>query len=142
MKGSRTFLSYFILFPLAFVLSALSSFAQVNPPPASDNSQAPAGAPAENPPSRVARISFLKGNVSFLRAGLDQWSQATLNFPVTIGDRIYTDANSRTELEVGPYTIRLAAATELTRPMERSHSSPRGPTAWTSARMAPARPSA
>jgi hypothetical protein len=114
MKGSRTFLSYFILFPLAFVLSALSSFAQINPPPASDNSQAPAGAPAENPPSRVARISFLKGNVSFLRAGLDQWSQATLNFPVTIGDRIYTDANSRTELEVGPYTIRLAAATELT----------------------------
>jgi hypothetical protein len=35
-------------------------------------------APANDPPARVARISYLKGRVSFLRAGLDQWSEAVL----------------------------------------------------------------
>ena len=35
-------------------------------------------APANDPPARVARISYLKGRVSFLRAGLDQLSEAVL----------------------------------------------------------------
>src|SRR5207245_1370781 len=35
--------------------------------------------PASDPPARVARISQLKGKVSFLRAGVDQWSEAALN---------------------------------------------------------------
>lgn len=68
----------------------------------------------DNPPSRVARISALKGDVSFLRAGLDQWSQAALNFPATTGDRIYTDRDARTELQVGPYTLRIWEQTDLT----------------------------
>lgn len=76
-----------------------------------------AGSPsssADNPPARVARISYLNGNVSFLRAGLDQWSQAALNFPVTTGDRIYTDSNARAELEVGSSAVRLSKSTDLT----------------------------
>ncbi len=68
----------------------------------------------DNPPSRVARLSFIKGDVSFLRAGLDQWSQAILNFPVTTGDRIYTDKKARAELEVGLYAVRLSESTDLT----------------------------
>jgi hypothetical protein len=68
----------------------------------------------ENPPGRVARISYLKGNVSFLPAGQDQWSQATLNFVVTTGDRIYTDKDAKAELEGGNYSIRLAEKTDVT----------------------------
>src|SRR5437016_10890996 len=68
----------------------------------------------DNPPSRVARISYLKGNVSFLRAGLDQWSQAALNFPVTTGDRLYTDSDSRAELEIGSLTVRIWERADLT----------------------------
>jgi hypothetical protein len=68
----------------------------------------------EDPPARVARVSYLKGNLSFLRAGLEQWSAATLNFPVTIGDRVYTDKNASAELEVGSYAVRLAGGTDLT----------------------------
>jgi hypothetical protein len=70
--------------------------------------------PADDPPARVARISYLKGKVSFLRAGLDQWSEAALNFPATTGDRIYTDNGARAELEVGSYTIRLWEQTDVT----------------------------
>ncbi|HZW81282.1 MAG TPA: hypothetical protein VFF50_12485, partial [Candidatus Deferrimicrobiaceae bacterium] len=62
----------------------------------------------------AGRISYLKGNVSFLRAGLTQWSQAALNFTVTTGDRIYTAQNARAELEVGSYTVRMSYNTDLT----------------------------
>jgi hypothetical protein len=69
---------------------------------------------SDNPPSRVARLSYLKGNVSFLRAGMTQWSQAAMNFPATTGDRIYTDEGARAELEVGPFAVRMASKTDLT----------------------------
>ncbi len=69
---------------------------------------------ADNPRARVARISYLKGKVSFLPAGQDQWSEATRNFVVTTGDRLYADKEARAELEVGPYTVRLWEATDLT----------------------------
>jgi hypothetical protein len=68
---------------------------------------------ADNPPARVARLSYLKGSVSFLRAGVDQWSDAALNYPVTTGDRIYTDSGARAELQVGNYTIRISERTDL-----------------------------
>jgi len=67
----------------------------------------------DNPPARAARISYLKGKVSFQPAGQDQWSEATLNFTVTTGDRLYTDKEARAEFEVGPYTVRLAEQTDL-----------------------------
>jgi len=67
----------------------------------------------DNPPARAARISYLKGKVSFQPAGQDQWSEATLNFTVTTGDRLYTDKGARAEFEVGPYTVRLAEQTDL-----------------------------
>jgi len=85
----------------------------LTPRPAAQNANQQ-NSPPDNPPSRVARISYLSGKVSFLRAGLNQWSQAALNFPATTGDRIYTDVESRAELEVGPYTVRLAGSTDLT----------------------------
>src|SRR5258708_31869075 len=69
---------------------------------------------AENPPARVARLSFIKGSVSFLRASVQQWSDAALNYPVTTGDRIYTDKGARTELQVGNFTVRLSEHTDLT----------------------------
>src|ERR1700726_1578334 len=69
---------------------------------------------ADNPPARVARISYMKGTVSFWRGGVGQWSQAALNFPATTGDRIYTDHGARAELQVGPFAVRMASKTDLT----------------------------
>jgi hypothetical protein len=89
-------------------------FAQANSPAPQRDSDTQENAPAESPPNRVARISFLKGRVSYLRAGLNQWSEAGLNFPVTTGDRIYTDTDSRAELQVGSATVRLSDSTDLT----------------------------
>jgi hypothetical protein len=74
----------------------------------------PGDSSSDSPPARAARVSYLRGNVSFLRAGLDQWTQAAPNFPVITGDRIYTDKDSRAEIEVGPYTVRMSDRTDLT----------------------------
>jgi hypothetical protein len=62
---------------------------------------------AQDPPSRVARLNWLSGNVSFQPDGIDTWTAASLNYPLTTGDHIYTDSGSRAELHVGPNAFRL-----------------------------------
>jgi hypothetical protein len=66
-----------------------------------------------DPPSRVARISFLEGAVSLQPGGEGEWGSASLNRPVTIGDKLWTDQNSRLELEAGQASIHLSAMTAL-----------------------------
>ncbi len=72
-----------------------------------------AGVAAADPPARVARVSYLSGPVSFRPATVDQWASATLNYPLTIGDHIWTDRGSRTELDLGSVFVRLAPDTEF-----------------------------
>src|SRR4029453_17278677 len=43
---------------------------------------------ADDPPDRVARLSFMRGDVSFQPAGGDDWTQATLNRPLGNGAKI------------------------------------------------------
>ncbi|MES1262411.1 MAG: hypothetical protein ABUS49_11805, partial [Acidobacteriota bacterium] len=68
---------------------------------------------AQDPPSRVARLNWLIGSVSFLPAGIDTWTAATLNYPLTTGDHLYTDAGSRAEMHVGANAIRLNGETNF-----------------------------
>lgn len=67
-----------------------------------------------NPPARVARVSYVTGKVSLQQAGVDQWGEASLNYPMTTNDRLYTDQGARAELEVGSAAVRLSEATDLT----------------------------
>ncbi len=67
-----------------------------------------------DPPARVARISYMHGNVSFQPSGESQWSQASLNYPVTTNDRLFTDQGARAEVEAGPYSVHLSESTDLT----------------------------
>jgi uncharacterized protein DUF6600 len=69
---------------------------------------------AANPPGRVARLSVVEGKVSLQVAGSDQWSEASRNYPLTTGDRLYTDQGGRAELQVGPFAVRLSEGTDLT----------------------------
>jgi len=74
----------------------------------------PLMAESDDPPARVARLSYVNGNVSFEPSGEDQWSQATINYPLTTGDRIFTDRSARAELETGNVAVRLSENTDLT----------------------------
>src|SRR5438105_1683515 len=66
-----------------------------------------------DPPSRVARISVADDSVSILPGGTTEWVDATLNRPLITGDKLWTDANSRAELQVGGAAIRASAYTDL-----------------------------
>jgi hypothetical protein len=70
-----------------------------------------ASANNDDPPSRVARLSYARGNVSFEPAGTEDWVQAVVNRPVTTGDRLWSDNGGRAELHIGSASIRLAGAT-------------------------------
>jgi hypothetical protein len=64
-----------------------------------------------DPAGRVARLGFVQGQVSIEPAGLDDWAAADINRPITSGDKIWTDADSRAELSIGSAVVRLASAT-------------------------------
>src|ERR1035437_10022148 len=66
------------------------------------------------PPSRVARLGYISGTVSFSPAGQPEWVQAAVNRPLTSGDRLWSDAGSRAELQIGGAAIRLGSATSVT----------------------------
>jgi hypothetical protein len=72
------------------------------------------GLAAAEPPSRAARLGYLSGTVSFSPAGQPDWVQAVVNRPLTTGDRLWADTNSRVELQVGGAAIRLGAGTSMT----------------------------
>ncbi len=71
------------------------------------------GFASADPPSRVARLGYASGAVSFSPAGEEDWVQATINRPLTTGDRLWADAGARAEVQVGGAMIRMNAATSV-----------------------------
>ncbi len=61
-----------------------------------------AGWASADPPTRVARLGYADGAVSFSPAGENDWVLATLNRPLVTGDRLWADAGARAELQVDP----------------------------------------
>ena len=67
-----------------------------------------AAADEDDPPSRVARLAYASGNVSFNPAGTDDWVTAVVNRPMTTGDKLWADDGARAELHLGYATVRLS----------------------------------
>jgi FecR protein len=74
---------------------------------------APARADDGDPPGRLARLSDVEGAVSLEPAGLQEWTAAPVNRPLTTGDRLWTDQSSRAELDLGDAAVRLGSRTGL-----------------------------
>lgn len=66
-----------------------------------------------DPPSRVARLAYASGPVSMSPAGDSEWVQATVNRPLTTGDRLWVDDDARAELETGGALVRMHAGTSV-----------------------------
>src|SRR5215470_15989241 len=66
-----------------------------------------------DPPSRVARISYTDGAVSFQPGGQGEWGTAQRNATVTIGDKMWTDKDAKAELQAGQAAIHMASMTAL-----------------------------
>ena len=88
---------------------------QPPPPPGTQTIQAPATAAADSLPEVTpARLSYLDGEVSFWRAGADDWAPATLNTPLAPGDILYAGPNGNVEIQVGPHAfVRAAYGTQI-----------------------------
>ena len=67
-----------------------------------------------DPPSRVARLAYFEGNVSFSPAGDDQWVAAVVNRPLIVGDRLWSDTGSRAELQMTNVSLRFGPLTSVT----------------------------
>src|SRR5215468_534184 len=64
-----------------------------------------------DPPGRAARLSDADGAVSLQPAGVQEWTAAVLNRPLTTGDRLWSDQGSRAELDLGTAAVRLGSNT-------------------------------
>ncbi len=67
-----------------------------------------------DPPSRVARLNFMKGSVSFQPGGENDWVTAVLNRPLVTGDNLWADQDSRAEVHIGSTALRLGPDTGIT----------------------------
>src|SRR5215213_3151321 len=99
------------LFLASLTFSPVPAFGQaaaVDVDPAPEGQDDPAAA-------RVARLSFVDGDVSFLRAQVTEWADAVENLPLLAGDQIYTGAGARAEVQLGRGAyLRLSEKTALT----------------------------
>ncbi len=68
-----------------------------SPPPGQQDDQQP---DQSGPAPGVARVSFIHGNVSSQRGDNGEWVAATVNTPISVGDRVSTGPNSRAELQL------------------------------------------
>jgi hypothetical protein len=55
----------------------------------------------DDPPSRVAPLSYMQGSVSYQPSGETDWVDANPNRPLTTGDNLWVDKNSRGEVHIG-----------------------------------------
>src|SRR6185437_11736654 len=67
-----------------------------------------------DPPAQVVRLSVVQGNVSVEPASINEFSPAEVNYPLTTGDRVWTDYDALSELQAGQLTVRMAQTTDLT----------------------------
>jgi hypothetical protein len=68
----------------------------------------------QDPPTRAGRIGYVQGSVSFQPGGDGDWVQAVPNRPLTVGDNLWVDRDSRAEIQIGSTSIRLGPETSLT----------------------------
>ncbi|KTD82209.1 DUF6600 domain-containing protein [Legionella waltersii] len=66
-----------------------------------------------DPSTRVARISLISGVVSYLPASETKWIKTNLNRPLVLGDSLWSDTDSKVELQLGLATTRLGSRTSV-----------------------------
>ncbi len=114
MRKHRIFHIALVLLAAALLLqSPLTAAAQDQPDPGvvqDQNDQSN----DQDPPTRVARLNYSSGAVSFQPGGEGDWVTAVANRPLTTGDNLWADQNSRAELHIGSSAIRMNSETSLT----------------------------
>jgi hypothetical protein len=106
LNGTRKFGLSALIRNASLLLSMAGLLFLVAPRAQADDEQ-------QDPPTRVARISYIDGTVSMQPGGEGDWGSAAKNRPVTIGDKLWVDKDSRAELQAGQVAIHLGSMTAL-----------------------------
>jgi len=62
----------------------------------------------------IARVSLIEGQASYMRGDADDWTGVSVNAPLVTGDRFFSGADSRAEIQLAPAVYaRLSSETEL-----------------------------
>ena len=67
----------------------------------------------QDPPARAGRIGLVEGSVSFQPGGVGDWLAAVPNRPLTVGDNLWVERDSRAEIQLGSTSIRLGPETSI-----------------------------
>src|SRR5689334_17392226 len=99
LARSARSLARLLLLTLVMGLTSVNAFAQSDEP---------------DPPSRVGRISETYGEVYIAPDDPDaDWQAIGINYPVTIGDNIWSGHDSRAEIDFGSGHVRLSRETNI-----------------------------
>lgn len=89
------------LLGLATIVNAQDNQAAPDPPDQGQQSAQQQDPPQDQQPAPgVARMSFIRGNVSTQSGGSGDWNAAGVNTPVSVGDRVSTGNGSRAEVQL------------------------------------------
>jgi len=113
MKTHKAVVVGIVLAGILLMLQAPLRIMAQGPPPQDQGPPQQQG-PGQDPPGRVARLSYTVGSVSFQPGGEGDWVQAVNNRPLTTGDNLWADKDSRAELQTGSTAIRVDSETSLT----------------------------
>jgi hypothetical protein len=115
MKANKALAVGVILAGLLLLLQAPPRvLGQETPPEAQDQDLAQGQDQGQDPPGRVARLDYASGSVSFQPGGQGDWVTAVVNRPLTTGDNLWADKDSRADLQMGSTSIRINSETSLT----------------------------
>lgn len=66
-----------------------------------------------DPPTRVARLSYTTGSVSYQVSGDQDWVAADPNRPLTTNDNLWADKDSFAEVHIGSTAVRMSSETGI-----------------------------
>ena len=95
-------------------MALLVVIATLGPVFAQTNGNSAGGRSADYPVGRVVRVQYVLGEVSVAPGGTNDWFAAALNRPLVGNTHIWSDKNSRAEINVGDGFIRMNSETSLT----------------------------
>ncbi|HUA22017.1 MAG TPA: DUF6600 domain-containing protein [Bryobacteraceae bacterium] len=67
----------------------------------------------DDPPGRVAHLSYVYGAASFRPGDVNEWYPIEFNRPLTTGDHVFVDFAGTAELQVGNAAMRLGSRTTM-----------------------------
>ena len=97
------FVMTFVLGSVVYVFGAGRSVGTINLPDVGINTDDD-DVDVPDATSRVARISFIRGDVQIRRLGSTDWEKATLNLPIVEGDELATSGGARLEIQFNNFS--------------------------------------